>query len=38
MVKLLGERGYNTVIIDNLSSGHKEAVLYGKLIGGDVGR
>ncbi|MEO0118525.1 MAG: NAD-dependent epimerase/dehydratase family protein, partial [candidate division WOR-3 bacterium] len=37
VLKLLGERGYNTVTIDNLSSGHKEAVLYGKLIVGDVG-
>lgn len=37
VVKLLGERGYNTVTIDNLSSGHEEAVLYGKLIVGDLG-
>jgi len=30
-VKLLGERGYEVVTVDNLSTGHKEAVLYGKL-------
>ncbi|MCM8808497.1 MAG: GDP-mannose 4,6-dehydratase, partial [Candidatus Omnitrophica bacterium] len=37
MVKLLGERGYNKITIDNLSSGYNETVLYGKLIVGDVG-
>ncbi|MEM5882484.1 MAG: hypothetical protein QXS69_03425 [Candidatus Aenigmatarchaeota archaeon] len=30
IVKLLSEKGYNTIIIDNLSSGYNEAVLYGK--------
>jgi len=30
-VKLLGEKGYEVVSVDNLSTGHKEAVLYGKL-------
>jgi UDP-glucose 4-epimerase len=31
VVKQLGERGYDVLTIDNLSTGHKEAVLYGKL-------
>ena len=31
VVKLLGEKGYQIEIIDNLSTGHKEAILYGKL-------
>jgi len=30
-VKLLGEKGYNLLTVDNLSTGHKEAVLYGNL-------
>ena len=30
VVKLLGEKGYQIEIIDNLSTGHKEAILYGK--------
>lgn len=37
VVKLLGERGVNIVTIDNLSSGHRKAVLFGKLIVGDIG-
>ena len=32
VVKHLGERGYDIIIIDNLSTGHEELVLYGKLI------
>jgi UDP-glucose 4-epimerase len=36
MVKMLGERGYNVLTYDNLSSGHKEAVLYGELVVGDL--
>ena len=33
MVKLLGEKpDYNITVIDNLSTGRKEAVLYGDLI------
>jgi len=32
VVKLLGEKGYEILVIDNLSKGHKEAVLYGKLV------
>ena len=31
VVKLLGEKGYEIAIIDNLSSGKKENVLFGKL-------
>ena len=31
VVKLLGEKGYQIEVIDNLSTGHKEAILYGKL-------
>ena len=37
VVKLLGERGYELLIYDNLSTGHKEAVLYGKLVKADLG-
>ncbi|WP_029522928.1 UDP-glucose 4-epimerase GalE [Persephonella sp. KM09-Lau-8] len=31
VVKQLGEKGHEVLTIDNLSTGHKEAVLYGKL-------
>ncbi len=31
VVKLLGEKGYEILIVDNLSTGHKEALLYGDL-------
>ncbi len=31
VVKQLGEKGYDILVVDNLSTGHKEAVLYGKL-------
>ena len=31
VVKLLGKKGYEIVVLDNLSKGHKEAVLYGSL-------
>ena len=37
VVKLLGERGYEVLTYDNLSTGHEEAVLYGKLVVGDLG-
>ena len=37
VVKLLGERGYNITVYDSLYSGHKEAVLYGEFIHGDIG-
>lgn len=35
VVRQLGEQGENVVVLDNLYSGKKEAVLYGKLIIGD---
>ena len=38
VVKQLGDAGFeNIIILDNLSKGFKEAVLYGKLIIGDTG-
>ena len=37
VVKLLGEKGYNILTIDNLSNGHKEAILYGNLIITNIG-
>jgi UDP-glucose 4-epimerase len=37
VVKLLGENNENVVILDNLSKGFKEAVLYGELIVGNTG-
>lgn len=36
IVKLLGESGYEIVVYDNLSTGNKEAVLYGKLVQADL--
>lgn len=32
VVKLLGEAGYEVVVYDNLSTGFREAVLYGELV------
>jgi len=37
VVKLLGENNENIVVLDNLSKGFKEAVLYGELIVGNTG-
>lgn len=37
VVKLLGQQGHNLVILDNLSKGFKEAVLFGELIVGNTG-
>ena len=37
VVKQLGGRGESIVVLDNLSTGKKDAVLYGKLIEGNVG-
>ncbi|NPA15543.1 MAG: UDP-glucose 4-epimerase GalE [Deferribacteres bacterium] len=37
VVKALGERECEILVFDNLSTGHKEAVLYGELAEGDVG-
>ncbi len=36
VVKALGEKGYDVVIYDNLSTGHKDLVLYGDLVVGDL--
>ena len=36
-VKILGEQGHNIVVLDNLSKGFREAVLYGELVVGDTG-
>ena len=36
VVKSLGEKGYDIVVVDNLSKGYKEAILYGKLEIGDL--
>ena len=36
VVKALGEKGYNILVYDNLSTGHKELVLYGELVIGDI--
>lgn len=37
VVRQLGERGENVIVLDNLSTGRKEAVLYGTLVVGDTG-
>ncbi|NND89695.1 MAG: UDP-glucose 4-epimerase GalE [Granulosicoccus sp.] len=37
VVKLLGERGEKIVVLDNLSTGNEDAVLYGTLERGDTG-
>lgn len=36
VVKLLGEQGFEVVVFDNLSTGHREAVLHGELIVGEL--
>lgn len=36
MVWVLGQRGVNVVTLDNLSSGHRDAVLHGELVVGDM--
>ncbi|MEC4675719.1 MAG: UDP-glucose 4-epimerase GalE [Nitrospirota bacterium] len=36
MVKALGEKGHDIVVYDNLSTGHKESVLYGRLVIADL--
>jgi UDP-glucose 4-epimerase len=36
IVRALGETGYEVVVYDNLSYGHRWAVLYGRLIQGDL--
>ncbi len=37
VVRQLGERGERVVVLDNLSTGNREAVLHGELIVGDTG-
>ncbi len=37
VVKLLGERGERVVVLDDLSTGNREAVLYGELVEGNTG-
>ena len=36
MIKLLSERGHDPVTLDNLTTGHRQAVRWGKLIEGDI--
>ena len=36
MSKMLFEKGYKVIILDNLSTGHKEAARFGELIIGDI--
>lgn len=36
VVKLLGEKGHDILVFDNLSTGHEWAVLYGKLVKGEL--
>ena len=37
VVKLLGEKGENVVVLDDLSKGNREAVLYGEFVEGNTG-
>jgi len=37
VVRQLGERGERLVVLDNLSTGRRDAVLYGELVVGDTG-
>jgi UDP-glucose 4-epimerase len=36
IVRLLGEKGHDILVFDNLSTGHDWAVLFGKLVQGDL--
>jgi len=36
MVRTLGEKGHDVVVYDNLSSGHRESLLYGRLVVADL--
>ena len=36
VVKMLGENGHDVTVYDNLSTGHEWAVLYGRLVKGDL--
>ncbi len=35
--KYLNQKGYKTIVFDNLSKGHREAVKWGKFVEGDLG-
>ncbi len=35
MVRTLGEKGHDVVVYDNLSTGHRDSVLHGRLVVGD---
>jgi len=37
VVKALGLKGHDITVYDNLSTGHREAVLFGELVEGDLG-
>jgi UDP-glucose 4-epimerase len=37
MVAALGEMGYEILVYDNLSTGYRDSLLYGKLVVGDLG-
>jgi UDP-glucose 4-epimerase len=37
VVRDLGEKGYWPIVLDNLSSGHAEAILHGELVRGEAG-
>jgi len=36
IVKALGEQGFKTLVFDNLSKGHRDAVLHGELVVADI--
>ncbi len=36
MVAALGEQGYNVLVYDNLSTGYRDSLLFGKLVVGDL--
>ena len=36
VVKLLGKQGYSIIVLDNLSTGHRDSLLYGEFIKGDL--
>ena len=36
MVKMLGAHGYQVVTFDNLCTGHRDAVLHGEFVPGDL--
>lgn len=36
MTRTLGEKGHDLVVYDNLSSGHRDSVLYGRLVEADL--